>query len=76
MKERLIKMIEELTGSTQVSAEQQLREIGINSITYVQILISLEDELGVEFPDQFLDFEALSTVGSLAALLEGMGQQA
>lgn len=39
-----------------------LSELGVNSITFVKIIICIENELGIAFEDEFLDINKLDTL--------------
>ena len=47
-----------------------LTDLGINSITFVKILIAIENEYDFEFDDDDLNFENFKTVSTLAKYVE------
>ncbi|MBB0242718.1 phosphopantetheine-binding protein [Streptomyces alkaliphilus] len=49
----------------ELMAEDDLTALGLDSMGVVQLLAELEDELGVELPDEALTEETFTTVGSL-----------
>ena len=51
--------------ATQLSWEQDLREYGLDSLRLVQLIVSLEEALGVSFPFDRLEMEHMTTVGDI-----------
>ncbi len=49
-----------------------LRDYIIDSYQYVSFIITLEDLLGIEFPDEFLQYDILSSVEGLVAALKNI----
>lgn len=43
----------------------ELAAIGINSMKFIQIVIAIEEEFGIEFDDEHLNNELFKTIGSL-----------
>ncbi|MCX4661914.1 phosphopantetheine-binding protein [Streptomyces sp. SID4919] len=52
-------------GAGELDASQELAALGLDSMGVVQLLAALEEGYGLEFPDDALDQETFSTVGSL-----------
>jgi len=48
----------------------KLLNLGINSITYIKLLVELEKELGIEFPDSDLKVGEDATIKDLIILLK------
>ena len=55
----------------QLSAEDDLFEAGLDSTAVVSVMLSLEDQVGIEIPDRLLTRRSFS---SLAALEQLVGQ--
>lgn len=49
-----------------------LREYIPNSITYIYFIMSLEDKMGIVFPDQTIIFEQMSSIKGLAKTIEAI----
>ena len=47
-----------------------LRDIGIDSLGYVDLIIKLEDQFSIAFDDSDLNIDNLSTVESIVKLVE------
>lgn len=60
--ERIVDIIKSIKPDVVFSKEQSIREMGINSIQYVQILVNLEEYFDFEFPDEFLLFSSEMTI--------------
>jgi acyl carrier protein len=53
-------------GAT-LSPEENLADLGADSLVLVELIMALEDEYGIVFTDDLLTPETFETVGSLAA---------
>ncbi|WP_068773783.1 acyl carrier protein [Paenibacillus sp. FJAT-26967] len=43
---------------------------GVDSMKFVHLLISIENEFDIEIPDDFLTLDKLSTIDEIVALIE------
>ncbi|MEK3795318.1 phosphopantetheine-binding protein [Paenibacillus sp. FSL R7-0204] len=43
---------------------------GLNSITFIKAIVSIEEEFNFEFPDEFLSLEKIPTVDALVQFIE------
>ena len=50
-----IKLFLDLSDEKKIKEEDQLIDLGINSIDYIKIVLVLESEFGFEFDDEALD---------------------
>ena len=57
-----IKLFLDLSDEKKIKEEDQLIDLGINSIDYIKIVLVLESEFGFEFDDEALDMNNISTV--------------
>lgn len=48
-----------------ITPDTRLREAGLTSMQSIELLLALEDELGVELPDEALVEKTFSTAGAL-----------
>lgn len=55
--------IDQLTDDTSVE------EIGFNSITYIQMIVSIEDMFDIEFDDAMLDYNMITTIGEFIKIV-------
>ena len=51
-----------LIRTKKIKEEDQLIDLGINSIDYIKIVLVLESEFGFEFDDEALDMNNISNV--------------
>jgi len=47
-----------------------LKNIGINSITFIKIIVTIETEFGIEFGDEDLDYNEFPNIQSLVNYVE------
>lgn len=57
-----IKLFLDLSDEKKIKEEDQLIDLGINSIDYIKIVLVLESEFGFEFDDEALDMKNISNV--------------
>ena len=66
----LARIFAEVTGSEPPGADADLIEDGVlDSLTLVELLFAIEQELGVEIPAERLEVERFRTLASLAELV-------
>lgn len=56
----------------EVLKSDSLAELGLNSITFVKIVVEIEKELDIEFDDDYLDFEKYSTVNEFCRYVDSL----
>ena len=57
-----------------ISPEATLTELGLDSLTIVELLFDVEDEFGIEVPEERATFETLAEAGALVQeLLKAKG---
>jgi acyl carrier protein len=49
----------------EISDEANLEEYGLNSISYIKVIVAVENAFGIEFDDEELDFSKLSNIKNL-----------
>ena len=57
-----IKLFLDLSDEKKIKEEDQLIDLGINSIDYIKIVLVLESEFGFEFDVEALDMNNISNV--------------
>lgn len=53
----------------QLSSESRLEDIGIDSLTFLELSFTLEKELNISFPDTT---PAIHTIGDVVSLVDGL----
>lgn len=64
---KLIITILELSDDCEL--DNELKNIGLNSINFIRLIISIEKEFCIEIPDEFLTIEKVSTINELTLLV-------
>jgi|GEM_PF-2201840 len=54
-----------------LEAASRLQDIGIDSLNFLRLVVSVEDTFGIEFDDDNLDLSRFETVSSLMSYIEG-----
>ncbi|APO47207.1 hypothetical protein BS614_26245 [Paenibacillus xylanexedens] len=44
--------------------------IGLNSISFIRLIVSIEESFGIEVPNEFLSMENFSTISELVVFVE------
>lgn len=72
LSEKLGQILKRITGrSISVSSEQSFKEeLGIDSLTMVELVLATEEEFGIEFDQSDLTEENLGTTDAFLRLLE------
>lgn len=72
LSEKLGQILKRITGrSISVSSEQSFKEeLGIDSLTMVELVLATEEEFGIEFDQSDLTEENLGTTDAILRLLE------
>ena len=60
------------TGSESLGPDDPLMDLGLDSLTIVQLIGDLENAFHIDFPDDLVDAETFATVGSLWAVVQGL----
>ena len=69
IKERIIKIADETIGAY-LEEDEPLLESGVDSLSLVTLIVSIEEAFGVTFLDDDLQPENLRTLSSLISLTE------
>ncbi|WP_199925594.1 phosphopantetheine-binding protein [Paenibacillus bouchesdurhonensis] len=74
IKERLIKVLQENNivkeGNVGALHEFGLGSLEINSLTFVKIIVLIEDEFDVSFDDRELNFQLFQSIDEIVAMIE------
>jgi acyl carrier protein len=69
-----------LDKDARIPPDLELRSAGLDSLALIELLVSIEDVFGLEFPDELLTAQTFRTTGTLwtvvAALRAGVGADA
>jgi len=57
------------TPIDQVDIDDKFPDIGIDSLTFVNIIIRIEDEFDISFPDDELDIHDSGTIKNLCSII-------
>ncbi len=68
-RERIINVIEKLVEDENIkerlNQEDNLAQLGMNSVSFIKLVVSLEEEFSFEFDDEDLDYKKFTTLTSL-----------
>lgn len=70
VKEKIIQFLEDYLQiddfGENVSKSERFEELGINSLVFIRLLVELENEYNIEFDDDIIDFERISSISELS----------
>lgn len=67
----IIKENAELVKDINISQyDEKLEDFGVNSISFIKMVVAIESEYGFEFDDEDLDFTKINTVNKLVEYIE------
>ena len=70
--ERIIEIVNSNIENSDLTLEQtneDLSRLGMDSITFIRIIVALEDEFGLEIPDEYLLMTEMTTISKMADVL-------
>lgn len=73
MEEQLIEIVKavlELSEDIEIENDTDLQELGLDSMTCVEIVVNLEEEFGVTIDEEDLLVENMSSIDALVRLVE------
>lgn len=77
MEERIRRIVEEnarlQVDVASLAADADLYQAGLTSHASVSLMLALEDEFGVEFPQEMLRKKTFESIASIRAALESLG---
>jgi len=60
----------EPTANQKISLNSKLADIGMDSITFIKIIVSIEQEFQIEFEDEFLLITYFNTINDFVAYVD------
>ncbi len=77
MRDKLRAIVEEYAGlpmnTGEISDDDDLFQAGMTSHASLSVMLAIEDNFGVEFPDEMLSRNVFASISSIAAGLETLG---
>ena len=58
----------------EVASQADLYELGLTSTASVNVMLALEDELGIEFPDEALKKSTFASIRNIEQVVEGLAK--
>ena len=49
--------------------DESLAELGMNSISFIQVIVELEERLQIEIPDEYLLFSEMDTINKMISVV-------
>ena len=54
----------------EITEDDEMSELGVNSIIFIKLLVKMEKELNIKFEDEMLDYQTFVTIGDLIRMIE------
>ena len=73
MRERIIEIIRDACALKEdnITFETNLGDISLDSLTFIEVIVRIEQEFGVEFDDEDLNIDDWGTIGDVIHYVEG-----
>ena len=73
--EKIIRIVREACALEEaVTAESRLKELSLDSLSFISALVQIEDETEIEFEIEELNMDGWETVGNLIKAVEEKGR--
>ena len=72
VREIISKSISVTVPIEQIAIEDELQSVGMDSISFIQIIIEIEKEFDIEFPDEKLLITEAGTINKLCDIVEAL----
>lgn len=72
LKELVVEHIAALDSVDQVDEQSDLAALGLDSMSALNLLMDMEDEFNVEFPEEYLTAEVFQSPATLAAVVSAL----
>lgn len=66
---RLVRETGELPPEFAIDERTKLSELGVNSVSFIKVIVLAEGEFGIEFDDDELDYHEFDCIGDLVAAI-------
>lgn len=72
--DEIVEIAKEVLGQDdfELKSEQEMVETGLNSITFIKIMVGIEEHFDIEIDDKYLDFERYRTIGEFCDVIESL----
>lgn len=71
---RVVKILKENSTKKDIDESKilnnDLNDLGINSLSFIKIVVALEEEFNIQFEDTQINFELFGNVKKLASIIE------
>jgi len=65
----VLENIEQKESNTEISTETNLQDIGMTSISFISIVVKIEEKFEIEFPDEKLLISEAGTIKSMCDIV-------
>jgi acyl carrier protein len=73
-KDRVIGIIRDCCALTEINitAKSNIKDISLDSLSFIQMIVNLETEFGIEFDDESLNIRDYTSVQDIITTVEGL----
>lgn len=69
------KIVHEVLGDNQISIKDNLYQFGMNSLSFINIIVDIEKKYNICFPAESLDGEICNTIYDICLIIEAQIKQ-
>lgn len=72
--EKIAQVAQEVLGKDIIAynANADLRSLGMNSVSFIHLVVGLEKKYGIEFEDEYLDYEKYYSLADFCDYVNGL----
>jgi len=69
--EDILKVIKEIIKNDDIYLDQNIKEVGFDSLTFVKFVVQIEELYDIEFDDDMLMMDKFLTIASIVEYVDG-----
>ena len=73
LRDLIVESIDEINGADTLTSDARLADLGMDSVSGLDLLLAMEEEFDVRFPEELLTNEVFESPGSLETVLKSLG---
>lgn len=70
----IMEIIGKYIRATDISEDQDLREIGLDSMNMISLLLDIEEQFSIVVPDELLTSDSFSTIKKISGIVESLSK--
>lgn len=69
--EKIMQVVREvIEQDVDIKYDTEFNSVGLDSVSFIRVVVALENKYGIEFQDEYLDYERYNTVADFCKYVE------